>query len=469
MNNCWLHGTGQEIESNKKLKTVEITRQGDYANNLRLILAPNEEDQKTLKQLQEEKAKNSQLEAELNAKDQRLAQLDRIIKGSVFIFQKQQVVIDQLTSKLKKEITKNVGNADYQQHLQVDLLRLAEERKELTKRLKEFSEEEQKSKNIRDQQISDLRQEKAQLEKTIKEMKPKCLTDEEFEEAKRLRELSKQFSALGAFPRRKDKEIVNRLKELIPSIKLKITTYPLLGSIYGFESLFVLKLFKLYDGLKQEINEMKPRCLSDEEFGIAKVQRDCWDLDWFDVDMAHGSNDNQENRDKFYKMVEDANNKIRFPIKPSDFSKLASKVETYPLLGASYKLWLFIIPSLLAIIDKYKTELAKERGWWDKWINDGKDFIVSTDNERDYHVRANFPNGEDLNIANVYYLDKGYATERTICLTYFGKMEGHWSPDASDIVDLQIIPTKFCFNQGKRSELKKTIKEKIYQYYLDLK
>jgi len=58
-----------------------------------------------------------------------------------------------------------------------------------------------------------------------------------------------------------------------------------------------------------------------------------------------------------------------------------------------------------------------------------------------------FWNAERLRIANVYYLDSA----RT-------KQDGH---------PIHVDETSFSFSTSQRSDLKKYIKEKIYQYYLD--
>lgn len=97
---------------------------------------------------------------DLVAKNDRLVQLDAVLKGSALIFQKQQQVIDQLTQQLESEQIKGRGNKDYQTHLKTDIQRLAKERGELSRRIKELEVEEDKNKKLRDKELDDLKKER---------------------------------------------------------------------------------------------------------------------------------------------------------------------------------------------------------------------------------------------------------------------------------------------------------------------
>jgi len=76
------------------------------------------------------------------------------------IFQTQINIIDQLTTKLEAEKAKNTGNAEYQSHLQTDIIRLVKERKDLVKQKKDLEDVEAKNKALRDKEISDLKTER---------------------------------------------------------------------------------------------------------------------------------------------------------------------------------------------------------------------------------------------------------------------------------------------------------------------
>jgi len=409
MTNCWIHGTGSE-PGNKKLETVEIKRGGDYANNIKLVLAPNEEELylKTLKQLREERIKTSQLETEINNKEQRITQLDGLLKGSALIFQKQQQVIDQLTEKLNKEIEQNVGNVDYQAKLQVDVKRLAGERKEITERLKELTEEEKKNKDLKDQQILALKQEKDRLltqkqqeiERLMKEvvelndklkkadeskqslaeeMKPKCLRTDELRDCKIIRHYLQKSEIETMTPL----EINKYLQGEIKTLKFNISNGNL--PILGYVRRIPITLEKLLEYIAQLTRER----------------------------------DNRPN--------------IDLPSWTNDYSQRPSKSElTY----------------LNSKVSNLEIELAKERGWWDKWLVDESRFLFPI-----YRDENNIQKIHFLNPSSVKYdeniKDKNYIINNSFLWI--------WSDFHSSIDKFQL------FDQN----LKKSIKDKIYQYYLD--
>ncbi|MEG7978930.1 MAG: hypothetical protein NY202_03340 [Mollicutes bacterium UO1] len=115
-----------------------------------------EDNQKKLNQI-------SRLEAEITTKTNRIAQLDKLFKGTAVIFQKQHNYVDHLKQQLEKEKNEKGISQEQAQHLQEDIKRLNQQKQELDDRIKELEGEETKSKEARDKELADLRQERDSL------------------------------------------------------------------------------------------------------------------------------------------------------------------------------------------------------------------------------------------------------------------------------------------------------------------
>jgi len=208
---------------------------------------------------------------------------------------------------------------------------------------------------------------------------------------------------------------------------------------------------------KIKTNNVLDNVLDANERTDVKHLKNFFDIpNWSNVDikyltMKHGPHEYQDVIDKFLELVINATKEL-------SISTVAN-----PILGKTHNL-LIIISNFFYIVKKYQRDLAKEKGWWDKWINDGQNFITSNDGKRDYFVRADFPSGKKLVLANVYYLDKGYALQKNII-----DMLSLVSSDSDSETELAINPTKFTFADKSfdRNNIKKFIKEEAYKYYLD--
>jgi len=100
----------------------------------------------------------------INSKNNRLLQLDQILKGSAKIFADQAKFTATLRDKLSKEKSATGISIEYNRHLEKDIKRLDEEKQELETRIKELENLDEDSKKLRDQELADLRQQKTELE-----------------------------------------------------------------------------------------------------------------------------------------------------------------------------------------------------------------------------------------------------------------------------------------------------------------
>lgn len=177
MTNCWIHGTSAETsaEEKKKVKLKErpIVSKSDYNNNLAIILAPTKEqkDQEKLEAdieswkavFEAEEAKNKDLEEELTQKNDRIAQLDQLFKGSALILQKQVNNIDKIKNHLETEKNKSGAIKEFVEHLKENIGRLGSEKSELEAKISELGKESTQNQTIRDRELADLKREKKDL------------------------------------------------------------------------------------------------------------------------------------------------------------------------------------------------------------------------------------------------------------------------------------------------------------------
>jgi chromosome segregation ATPase len=224
MNNCWLHKTPtsknnseEGAKKSKKLKEHAGWKDNNnYQKNLAIILSPTPEKldfdnltkqkqywikqaenltQDNHKLLAQNSAKSDlitqltetipnlekdvaswksaweivieqkkELDKKLLERDNRLAQLTQTVKVSKALLQHQIDYLKNLTTRLEKEQNKNKDNQDYQTHLRQDLINVAKERQELQESLTKLIAEEEKNKQLRDEEITDLRKELSWLE-----------------------------------------------------------------------------------------------------------------------------------------------------------------------------------------------------------------------------------------------------------------------------------------------------------------
>ena len=114
-----------------------------------------------------ERTQNQALDKKVTEKNDRIAQLDQILKNSAIIFQNQINIIDNLTQQLQKEVDKGTTNTDLQKHLQADIKRLAQERKDLANQKKDLEDEEVKNQALRDKEIADLKAENKKVKDNL--------------------------------------------------------------------------------------------------------------------------------------------------------------------------------------------------------------------------------------------------------------------------------------------------------------
>ncbi|CAG8658553.1 35296_t:CDS:10, partial [Racocetra persica] len=101
-----------EIKQLNQQMNTAITAKEQQIENLRKTK------DKIIKNLELQK---TQAEQEIISKNDRITQLDAVVKGSALIFQNQQQIIDDLIAKLEDEKEKNKDNAEYQKHVVSDI------------------------------------------------------------------------------------------------------------------------------------------------------------------------------------------------------------------------------------------------------------------------------------------------------------------------------------------------------------
>jgi len=95
---------------------------------------------------------------EVTAKNNRLLQLNQVLKGSEIIFVRQQQRINQLIIQLKKEQNKTGASKEYINHLKTDVKLLTDQSQELTTHLEELSNLAAESQKLRDQELQELKE-----------------------------------------------------------------------------------------------------------------------------------------------------------------------------------------------------------------------------------------------------------------------------------------------------------------------
>jgi len=105
----------------------------------------------------------------INSKNNRLLQLDQILKGSAKIFADQAKFTATLRDKLSKEKSATGISIEYNRHLEKDIKRLDEEKQELETRIKELENLDEDSKKLRDQELAELRTKLNTLAKSFQE------------------------------------------------------------------------------------------------------------------------------------------------------------------------------------------------------------------------------------------------------------------------------------------------------------
>ncbi|CAJ0761337.1 15539_t:CDS:2 [Entrophospora sp. SA101] len=110
--------------------------------------------QETIKNLETEREQNR---AEITKKNDRIAQLGKLLKGTATIFSKQHNYIDQLKTQLEQEGKTQVTSQETVNHLQTDIQRLDNEKKELDNRVKELEQERVKAEKERETELTNLK------------------------------------------------------------------------------------------------------------------------------------------------------------------------------------------------------------------------------------------------------------------------------------------------------------------------
>jgi hypothetical protein len=110
---------------------------------------------KTVYKLEKDKVKDR--EKIITDKDDQIFKLSAVLGANILMLRNQENHIDQLIQALETERDRVSTTADLKKHLQTDIKRLAGERKDLTKAIKDLGDEEVKNKATRDQELADLR------------------------------------------------------------------------------------------------------------------------------------------------------------------------------------------------------------------------------------------------------------------------------------------------------------------------
>jgi hypothetical protein len=225
-----------------------------------------------------------------------------------------------------------------------------------------------------------------------------------------------------------NREVERRKQELQAEQKQNKDLQAKLASIHDQLNSSQVDKLALENQVKELDNQLERikvgKVLTDKEHEIVQHLRSFYNSILLDL-LFLKENDSEEKMEEFLS---------KFRQKVLKMQTKLTERKNYPILGNLHYLYSFGLNRLLSIISKYKNELAKERNWWDKWLNDDRDFITSTDKKRDYCVNANFPDGSNIRLANVFFLDQ----------------------------------TDLKFTDCNRTDLKQKVKEKIYQYYLNL-
>ncbi|CFW92976.1 Putative Viral A-type inclusion protein (fragment) [endosymbiont DhMRE of Dentiscutata heterogama] len=95
---------------------------------------------------------------EIISKNDLIARLDAIIKGSAIIFQNRQQRIEKLMIQCQKDQHKKEASKEYIEHCKEDIKRLDEEKKELDQRIEELENLNEENKRVRDTEIKELRE-----------------------------------------------------------------------------------------------------------------------------------------------------------------------------------------------------------------------------------------------------------------------------------------------------------------------
>jgi len=160
---------------------------------------------KTVYELEKDKVKER--DQIITGKDDRIIQLNEILKGSSAIFSNQQTRIDELIKQLEVERDKVSTDTKLKSHLQEDIKRLVGERKDLTQLIQKLKDEEVKNKAVRDQELADLRVEKQRVENEVNAILTKW-------KAKDLTDLSEGIQAIVNELDASDEELKNRANSI---------------------------------------------------------------------------------------------------------------------------------------------------------------------------------------------------------------------------------------------------------------
>ncbi|CAG8437554.1 6963_t:CDS:2 [Ambispora leptoticha] len=172
----------QTIDNKEFVKEL-VRRNNKGADNLFQLSANIEA---TVNSKNRYKLERNEARTELEEKNNRLFQLEKLFKGTANIFNKQHNYVEQLKNKLEQEISDKNISQEQAQHLQEDITSLETQKQELEQRITELQQAEQNNKTLRDKELADKDKEIQRItellnksETQITDLKAKLLNDEE--------------------------------------------------------------------------------------------------------------------------------------------------------------------------------------------------------------------------------------------------------------------------------------------------
>jgi len=198
----------------------------------------------------------------ITEKTNRIAQLDKLFKGTATIFQKQHNFVDHLKEKLKKEQTEKGISEEKAKHLQTDISQLDQQKEELGQRIKELEQEEIKSKAARDKKIEELKAKNNNL--TMEREKSEERLKKQNEELLKVQEINRVvYDILGEHSDKtelllRSQEVVQKLKD-VKKRDLTEKEIKALDLLYSFN---IFNKAKLKEAIEKQIKTFE------EEFKV---------------------------------------------------------------------------------------------------------------------------------------------------------------------------------------------------------
>jgi len=142
---------------------------------------------------------------EVTQKDNRIFQLEKLFRGNALVFQKQLNYTENLKTQLEKEKNEKNITQDQANHLQRDIERLEDEKKELNQRIKELGDNSDEIKKERDRELQEA---KDQVSTLTTQLNNTINIDNQVYDI-----LSKHSNQTGLLPR--TQEVINKFDTVI--------------------------------------------------------------------------------------------------------------------------------------------------------------------------------------------------------------------------------------------------------------